>query len=84
MLSRLVDDDEQVLPTAQELARRLATGPTIAYGQIKRQLSIGGSCSLTEALETEAVVQAICGQSADHRDATAAFIRKEKPTFRGA
>ncbi len=41
LLSRLVDDDEQVLPTAQELAARLAAGPTVAYGMIKRQLGVG-------------------------------------------
>jgi 2-(1,2-epoxy-1,2-dihydrophenyl)acetyl-CoA isomerase len=83
LLTRLVDDDEQVLPTAVALAERLAAGPTIAYGQIKHQLAIGGSCSLTEALENEARTQALCGQTADHQSATAAFVRKEKPIFGG-
>ena len=41
LLTQLVEDDEQVLPTAQELAARLAAGPTVAYGAIKRELSIG-------------------------------------------
>jgi 2-(1,2-epoxy-1,2-dihydrophenyl)acetyl-CoA isomerase len=81
LLTRLVDDDEQVLPTALELARRMAAGPTVAYGQLKRQLAAAGT--LPELLELEAEVQAYCGQTEDHRNATAAFLRKERPTFHG-
>jgi 2-(1,2-epoxy-1,2-dihydrophenyl)acetyl-CoA isomerase len=83
LLTRLVDDDEQVLPTATALAERLAAGPTIAYGQIKHQLAIGASTSLSEALENEARTQAYCGQTADHVNATGAFVRKDKPVFEG-
>ena len=68
LLTRLVDDDEQVLPAAQELAARLAAGPTVAYGAIKRQLSIGDAGTLSEALAAEAQAQAICGATADHRN----------------
>ena len=81
LLTRLVDDDEQVLPTALALAKRFAAGPTFAYGQIKRQLAAAGT--LAEILELEAEAQAACGQTADHHQATAAFVRKEKPTFTG-
>ncbi|GAB3797567.1 enoyl-CoA hydratase-related protein [Micromonospora zhanjiangensis] len=83
LLTRLVDDDEQVLPAAQELAARLAAGPTVAYGAIKRQLSVGDAGTLSEALAAEAQAQAICGATADHRAATFAFVNKEKPTFEG-
>lgn len=84
LLTRLVDDDELVLPTAQELAARLAAGPTVAYGAIKRQLSVGTAGTLSDALAAEAQAQAICGATADHRNSTAAFVRKEKPVFEGA
>jgi 2-(1,2-epoxy-1,2-dihydrophenyl)acetyl-CoA isomerase len=84
MLSRLVDDDVQVLPTALALATRLAAGPTVAYGQIKRELAAGGAGTLTQALEVEALAQAICGQTADHRNATTAFVHKLKAVFNGA
>lgn len=84
LLTRLVDDDEQVLPEALALARRLAAGPTVAYGLIKQQLAVGGSGDLADALENEAVAQARCGDTTDHHEATAAFVRKEKPIFRGA
>lgn len=80
LLTRLVSDDA-VLPAAQELATRLAAGPTVAYAQIKRELAAGGT--LAQALETEAAAQAACGATADHREATAAFVTKQKPSFTG-
>ncbi|KXK63768.1 enoyl-CoA hydratase [Micromonospora rosaria] len=83
LLTRLVEDDEQVLPTAQELAARLAAGPTVAYGAIKRQLSIADAGTLTDALAAEAQAQAICGATADHHAATHAFVEKRKPVFEG-
>jgi 2-(1,2-epoxy-1,2-dihydrophenyl)acetyl-CoA isomerase len=84
LLTRLVDDDDQVVPTAQEFAARLASGPTVAYGQIKRELAVGGTATLADALALEAQAQAVCGTTADHRNATEAFVRKEKPIFEGA
>jgi 2-(1,2-epoxy-1,2-dihydrophenyl)acetyl-CoA isomerase len=83
LLTRLVDNDEQVLPAAQELAARLAAGPTTAYAAIKRQLAVGGAGSLADALAAEAAAQQRCGATADHREATAAFVAKRRPSFTG-
>jgi 2-(1,2-epoxy-1,2-dihydrophenyl)acetyl-CoA isomerase len=83
MLTTLVDDDELVLGTAQALAARLAAGPTVAYGAIKRELSIGTAGTLSDALAAEAQAQSICGATTDHRAATAAFLAKQRPTFEG-
>jgi 2-(1,2-epoxy-1,2-dihydrophenyl)acetyl-CoA isomerase len=84
LLSRLQEDDEQVLPAAQELAARLAAGPTVAYGAIKRELSVGDAGTLSDALAAEAQAQSICAATTDHRDAVAAFVAKQKPTFIGS
>ena len=83
LLSRLVDSDDEVLPAARALASRLAAGPTVAYGQIKRQLRIGGTGTLKEALDAEYEAQAASGDTADHRNATYAFVRKQRPIFEG-
>jgi 2-(1,2-epoxy-1,2-dihydrophenyl)acetyl-CoA isomerase len=83
LLTQLVTDDAEVLPAAQALARRLATGPTFAYGQIKRQLLAAGG-SLSDSLDLEAEAQALAGATADHRNATAAFVAKQKPTYTGS
>ncbi|MGK5679372.1 enoyl-CoA hydratase-related protein [Actinoplanes sp. URMC 104] len=83
LLSQLTEDDEQVLPVALSLAERLAAGPTVAYGAIKRELSIGDAGTLSDALAAEAQAQAICGATADHKAAVTAFVAKEKPLFEG-
>jgi 2-(1,2-epoxy-1,2-dihydrophenyl)acetyl-CoA isomerase len=83
LLTRLVEADDGVLPAAHELAARLAAGPTVAYGQIKRQLVTGQAGTLDDALALEADAQRLCGETADHRNATAAFVAKQKPTFTG-
>ncbi|WP_250027945.1 enoyl-CoA hydratase/isomerase family protein [Paractinoplanes maris] len=83
LLSQLAEDDEQVLPRAHELAERLAAGPTVAYGAIKRELSIGDAGTLSDALAAEAQAQAICGATADHKAAVSAFVAKRKPVFEG-
>jgi 2-(1,2-epoxy-1,2-dihydrophenyl)acetyl-CoA isomerase len=83
LVTTLVDDDNLVLPTARALASRLAAGPTVAYGQIKRQLRIGGTGTLADALAAEYDAQAASGATADHRNATYSFVRKERPVFEG-
>jgi len=83
LLTTLVDDDEAVLGAAQELAAKLAAGPTVAYGQIKRELMAAATATLPELLEVEADAQQICGATGDHRDSVAAFVAKRQPTFQG-
>jgi 2-(1,2-epoxy-1,2-dihydrophenyl)acetyl-CoA isomerase len=76
--------DEEVVPEAGRLARRLAAGPTAAYGGIKAELLYSATHGLAESLEHEAQVQAELGQTGDHRAATLAFTRREKPSFHGS
>jgi 2-(1,2-epoxy-1,2-dihydrophenyl)acetyl-CoA isomerase len=83
LLTRLVEDDEEILSTAQELAQRLAAGPTVAFGQIKRELMTGAAGTLDQALATEAEAQRISGSTADHRNATRAFVAKQPVIFAG-
>jgi 2-(1,2-epoxy-1,2-dihydrophenyl)acetyl-CoA isomerase len=83
LVTTVVGDDE-VMSEANRLARRLAAGPTAAYGGIKAQLLYSATHGLAESLEHEARVQAEFGQTADHRAATLAFTRKERPTFTGS
>jgi 2-(1,2-epoxy-1,2-dihydrophenyl)acetyl-CoA isomerase len=84
LLTQLVDDDEQVLPVAQELATRLAAGPTTAYAAIKQQLAVGGSGSMADALAAEAAAQQRCTVTTDHREGTTAFVAKRRPHFTGS
>lgn len=68
---------------AEELARRLAEGPTASYAALKESLSYGAEHSLAETLDKEAELQVRAGASDDHRIAVEAFVKKEKPRFVG-
>jgi 2-(1,2-epoxy-1,2-dihydrophenyl)acetyl-CoA isomerase len=82
-LVNAVVPDDRVRAAAHELAARLAAGPTAAYAAIKAQLHYSAAATLAEALENEAELQNALGATVDHQAATAAFVRKERPTFTG-
>jgi 2-(1,2-epoxy-1,2-dihydrophenyl)acetyl-CoA isomerase len=82
LLTSVVPDDE-LAENALDLARRLAAGPTAAYGAIKQALQFAASHGLQESLEEEAVLQGRLGQTVDHREATRAFVAKERPRYVG-
>jgi 2-(1,2-epoxy-1,2-dihydrophenyl)acetyl-CoA isomerase len=82
-LVNAVVEPERLLPAAQELATRLAAGPTAAYAAIRESLAFAATSTLTEALAKEAELQSAIGATEDHRNATAAFVAKQKPVFLG-
>jgi 2-(1,2-epoxy-1,2-dihydrophenyl)acetyl-CoA isomerase len=82
LVTSVVPDDE-LIENALDLARRLAAGPTAAYGAIKEALLFAAGHGLDDSLEEEAVLQAGLGQTVDHKEATAAFVRKERPRYVG-
>jgi 2-(1,2-epoxy-1,2-dihydrophenyl)acetyl-CoA isomerase len=82
-LVNAVVEPDRVLAAAQELAARLAAGPTAAYAAIKASLAFAASSSLAASLAKEAELQTAMGATEDHRNATAAFVAKQKPVFLG-
>jgi 2-(1,2-epoxy-1,2-dihydrophenyl)acetyl-CoA isomerase len=82
-LVNAVVPDGTLMAATEELAVRLAAGPTAAYAAIKESLAFAATSTLAEALEREAELQARAGATEDHRAATAAFVRRERPTFTG-
>ncbi|GEC09123.1 enoyl-CoA hydratase [Streptomyces spinoverrucosus] len=79
----------RVVPTAElraeaeQVARALAEGPTVAYAAIKEAVAYGLSHSLAETLQKEDELQSRAGASEDHGIAVQAFVNKEKPKYLG-
>jgi 2-(1,2-epoxy-1,2-dihydrophenyl)acetyl-CoA isomerase len=69
--------------SAQELANKLARGPSLAISLAKKALWKNLQGDLDTALKIEAETQKICLESEDHLEAVKAFIEKREPTFRG-
>jgi 2-(1,2-epoxy-1,2-dihydrophenyl)acetyl-CoA isomerase len=79
----------QVLPDAElaegamGLARSLASGPTRAYGGVKRLLNESFTSTLETQMELEARVFVENTETADGREGIQAFVEKRKPSFQG-
>jgi 2-(1,2-epoxy-1,2-dihydrophenyl)acetyl-CoA isomerase len=74
-----VVDDQQLMPEASALARKLAAGPTKGYGLIKRALYASEHNSLDAQLDLERDLQREAGFSEDYRKGVAAFLEKRDP-----
>jgi enoyl-CoA hydratase/carnithine racemase len=68
---------------ALALAMSLANGPTFAHAMTKTMLHQEWAMSLDQAIEAEALAQAVCMQTKDFRRAYDAFVAKQKPVFAG-
>jgi enoyl-CoA hydratase/carnithine racemase len=80
--SRLSTPDG-VLAEATALAKELADGPTFANAMTKRMLEMEWAMSVEQAIEAEAVAQALCMETEDFTRAFHAFANKQKPIFEG-
>jgi len=80
--SRVVAPAE-VFSQAHALASEIAAGPTFANTMTKRMLAMEWGVSVEEAVEAEAIAQALCMTTADFTRAFKAFSNKVKPVFEG-
>jgi enoyl-CoA hydratase/carnithine racemase len=82
LVNRVVPPEE-LLPTAQSWARRLAEGPSLAIAMTKRRLVNELHMDLVSALESEAEAQALLMMAEDHRAFYEAFKGKVPPQWSG-
>lgn len=82
-LTNWVCAPEDLAAKTQEIARRLASGPTVAYRYMKENLNRAMAGDVDDCLDLEATHHIHCGQTEDHREATKAFVEKREPVFHG-
>jgi 2-(1,2-epoxy-1,2-dihydrophenyl)acetyl-CoA isomerase len=73
----------EMIDRAQAVARQLAAGPTLAFGEMRRLLTSVWDQPLETQLELESQALARCAGTADAREGLTAFAERRKPTFRG-
>jgi enoyl-CoA hydratase/carnithine racemase len=71
------------LAAAAEMAKALSAGPTYANSVTKRMLQMEWAMGINDAIDAEAVAQALCMKTGDFRRAFEAFADKRKPVFEG-
>jgi enoyl-CoA hydratase/carnithine racemase len=76
-------EPEALAGAAAALAREIAEGPGFAHAMTKRMLQMEWAMSVEQAIEAEAVAQALCMTTADFRRAYEAFAARRRPEFKG-
>jgi 2-(1,2-epoxy-1,2-dihydrophenyl)acetyl-CoA isomerase len=72
-----------LMAEAGALAKRIASGPVIAYGYMKANINAALTADFRTLLDREAVGQTLTGRTEDHKEAVKAFLEKRQPTFKG-
>ena len=73
----------ELLEATTALAQRLAQGPGLALGLMKKNFNAAESGTLAELLDLEALHQVSAARTADHQEAARAFVEKRPPVFKG-
>jgi 2-(1,2-epoxy-1,2-dihydrophenyl)acetyl-CoA isomerase len=80
LVARVVADD-RLQAQAQEIAVELASGPTAAFGRIKKLLDASDRATLADQLDAEAASIAACADHPQGRAGVAAFTTGRRPVF---
>jgi 2-(1,2-epoxy-1,2-dihydrophenyl)acetyl-CoA isomerase len=82
LINRVVADDE-LDGAVDELAARLADGPTAAYAGVKEELNAWLFAHMDAQLELESTLQPRSAASGDFQEGVSAFLDKRAPAFIG-
>lgn len=74
---------EELGAASEKLARKLAAGPTLAYGEIKRTMMTARTEAFETQLEHEAQALARLAATDDAWEGVTSFAERRKPAFRG-
>lgn len=82
LIARVVEDGD-LESESVALATRLAQGPTVALGLIRRLARDAEQIPLSDALAAERLAQRDAGRTEDFKQAVFAFLQKRPPSFDG-
>jgi 2-(1,2-epoxy-1,2-dihydrophenyl)acetyl-CoA isomerase len=83
IVTKVVPDDD-LMKEAEALAKRLANGPTLSFGSVKRLLNKTFSETIEGQMEHEARGIAEISKTKDAKEGIAAFLERRRPEFTGS
>jgi len=75
--------DEQLLTEAMALAKKLSSGPTKAFGTVKKLLAASDKNSPQQQMALEGENLSALSSSVDGQEGIRSFLEKRKPVFQG-
>jgi 2-(1,2-epoxy-1,2-dihydrophenyl)acetyl-CoA isomerase len=75
--------DDTLQAETMAIAKKLASGPKVAYRYIKRNMNAAESGTLAQCFDLEAWGHIRTGETEDHKAAAQAFVDKRQPVFKG-
>ena len=82
LVTKVVPHDD-LMKVTEELASRIAKGPSVAVELMKRCMYRAVSGDYDAQLDFESYAQNLCVQTEDFKEATTAFREKREPRFQG-
>lgn len=82
LVNRVVPQQE-LLPTAYDMARELSERPPLSLAMIKRAVNVGLEVDLDSGLDVENQGSRFLGGTEDRQEGIRAFVEKRKPRFQG-
>ncbi len=82
LVTRVVEDDALAVE-ARALAAKIASGPTAAFGAVKRLFQAGDTAAFADQLDAEADSMERAMASADAREGVRAFTERRPPDYTG-
>lgn len=73
----------QVHAEALSLALQLSSGPSVAFGYIKENVNVALHSELSGFIDGEVMRHLASARTADHSEATQAFVERREPRFKG-
>ena len=83
LVNRVVDQPEDLLPAAGEMARKIIAKGPVAVSLAKTVINLGANTDINSGLLFEKFAQAIAFSTDDRIEGTTAFLEKRQPEFKG-
>ena len=83
LVNQVVENPEDLMPTARKMAEKICSKGPIAVALAKAAINVGANTDMVSGLMFEKFAQTVAFSTEDRIEGTSAFLEKRKPAFKG-